>query len=228
MIAQPQEKEGERMSTPGPSIGQSVSDSWSERLRLIRLRRKKEAFRFLEELRIVPRWLKVLCLVLYLIAVAIGVAVVIRVPEARFYDIREDAALSALAIAGAITGVAIILSAYILMLGYVNRDARRRGMNSALWTLFVLLMLPTSVGIIGLIIYLLVREPLPYPCPRCDKPVGPRFNFCPNCKCDLYPSCPNCKKEIAETDKFCPYCATELKPAESHGQLARERDEPRT
>jgi hypothetical protein len=93
-------------------------------------------------------------------------------------------------------------------------------MNSALWTLFVLLMLPTSVGIIGLIIYLLVREPLPYPCPRCDKPVGPRFNFCPNCKCNLFPCCPNCKREIAETDKFCPYCAAELKPAEPPEALA--------
>jgi hypothetical protein len=199
------------MSTPGSGIGQSVSDSWSERMRMIRLRRKKEAFRFSEEFRIIPKWLKVLCLVLYLIAIFIGVATMIKAPDARPADIRDDAALSVLAIVGIITGVSILLSACILMLGYVNRDARRRGMNSALWTWFVLLMLPTSVGIIGLIIYLLVREPLPYPCPRCSKPVGPRFNFCPNCKCDLYPSCPNCKKEIAETDKFCPYCATELR-----------------
>jgi len=202
------------MSTSGTGIGQSVSDSWSERMRMIRLRRKKEAFRFSEEFRIIPKWLKALCIVLYVIAIAIGVAVVIQAPDARPADLRENVALSALAIAGAITAVAIILSACIFMLGYVNRDARRRGMNSALWTWFVLLMLPTSVGIIGLIIYLLVREPLPYPCPRCAQPVGPRFNFCPNCKCNLYPSCPNCKREIAETDKFCPYCATELKPAQ--------------
>jgi predicted amidophosphoribosyltransferase len=68
---------------------------------------------------------------------------------------------------------------------------------------------PSSL-VIGLIIYLLVREPLPYACPRCAQLVGPRFNFCSNCKCDLHPSCPNCKQEIAETDKFCPYCAQEL------------------
>ena len=183
-------------------------------MRMIRLRRKKEAFRFLAELHIIPKWLKILCTILYVVAVAVGVAVMIKAPDARPHDIRDDAALSVLAIIGIITGVSLVFAASILMLGYVNRDAKRRGMNSALWTWFVLLMLPTSVGIIGLIIYLLVREPLPYPCPRCSKPVGPRFNFCPNCKCNLYPSCPNCKKEIAETDKFCPYCATELKPAE--------------
>ena len=202
------------MGTPGPSIGQSVSDSWSERMRMIRLRRKKEAFRFSAELYIIPKWLKILCTILYVVAVAVGMAVMIKAPDARPHDIRDDVALSVLAIIGIITGVSLVFAASILMLGYVNRDAKRRGMNSALWTWFVLLMLPTSVGIIGLIIYLLVREPLPYPCPRCSKPVGPRFNFCPNCKCNLYPSCPNCKKEIAETDKFCPYCATELKPAE--------------
>ena len=202
------------MSTPGPSIGQSFGDSWNERLRMIRLRRKKEAFRFSDEFRIVPKWLKVICLLLYLIAIGIGVAVMVRVPDARPVDLRDDLGVSVLAIVGIITGVSIFISASIFMIGYVNRDSRRRGMNSALWTWFVLLMLPTSVGIIGFVIYLLMREPLPYPCPRCEKPVGPRFNFCPNCKCNLHPSCPNGKKEIAETDKFCPYCATDLKPAE--------------
>ncbi len=212
------------MSTPGPSIGQSVGqsigDSWNERMRMIRLRRKKETTRFSDEFRIIPRWVKVLCIVLYLIAVAIGVTVVNVDPDSRIPELRDNVAASVLAVTGIITAASIFFAASILMLGYVNRDAKRRGMNSALWTWFVLLMLPTSVGIIGLIIYLLVREPLPYPCPRCSTLVGPRFNFCPNCKCDLYPSCPNCKKEIAETDKFCPYCATELRPVQPPEALA--------
>lgn len=203
------------MSTPGPSIGQSFGDSWNERLRMIRLRRKKEAFHFSEEFRIVPKWLRIVCLVLYLAAIGIGVAVMIQAPDARPQDLRQDLSLAVLAIVGIITGVSIFFAAAIFMIGYVNRDSRRRGMNSALWTWFVLLMLPTSVGIIGFVIYLLMREPLPYPCPRCDRPVGARFNFCPNCKCDLHPSCPNCKKEIAEMDKFCPYCAADLKSAAS-------------
>ncbi len=201
------------MSTLGQTPSQGIGDAWNERMRMIRLRRKKEATRFSAEFRIIPAWLKVTCLVLYLIALSIGVSVVIKVPDARFPDVQNDTTLAALAIAGVITACSIFLSAYILMLGYVSRDARRRGMNSTLWTLLVLVLSPAYLGI-GFIIYFMIREPLPYPCPRCNNLVGPRFNFCPTCKCDLHPSCPNCKKEIAETDKFCPYCATDLKPAE--------------
>ena len=51
------------------------------------------------------------------------------------------------------------------------------------------------------------------PCPQCGNSVGARFNFCPNCKCNLHPSCPQCKREIAETDKYCPYCGNDLKAA---------------
>ena len=178
-------------------------------MRMIRLRRKKEAFRFSEEFRIVPRWLKVLCLILYLLAVAIATLVATYMPETRIQDLRDDTVLAALAAVGIVTGIGALLSAFLLMLGYVNRDAKRRGMNSLLWTLLVLVLSPGYVGI-GFIIYFLIRDPLPYPCPRCSQPVGPRFNFCPNCKCDLHPCCPNCKHEIAETDKYCPYCAFEL------------------
>ena len=195
-----------------PTSGQSLGDSWNERMRMIRLRRKKEAFRFRNEFRIVPAWLKVLCFVLYLIAVGVTIVVVRYNPDMRMNDLKDDVATATVAAIGAVTAVAILMSTFILMLGYVNRDAKRRGMNSALWTLLVLVLSPGYVGI-GFIIYFLIREPLPYPCPRCSQPVGPRFNFCPNCKCDLHPSCPNCRREISETDKFCPYCAQDLHPA---------------
>src|SRR4029077_12237141 len=72
---------------------------------------------------------------------------------------------------------------------------------------------------IGFILYFQVREPLPYPCPRCSTMVGARFNFCPNCKCNLHPSCPNCKREVAETDKFCPYCAQDLTAKQEAGSV---------
>lgn len=199
------------MSTPPLTPAQGISDSWNERMRMIRLRRKKEAFRFREEFRIVPRWLKVLCVILYLIAIAIAVLVVHYSPEARPADLRDDVVTATIAVIGIVTGISIILATFILALGYVNRDAKRRGMNSALWTLLVLVLSPGYVGI-GFIIYFLIRDPLPYPCPRCSQPVGPRFNFCPNCKCNLHPSCPNCRREVSETDKFCPYCANELTP----------------
>jgi len=73
-----------------------------------------------------------------------------------------------------------------------------------------LLVLTPAYFAIGFIVYFLMRQPLPYNCPQCGTTVGARFNFCPNCKCNLHPSCPQCKIEVVEGDKFCPYCAYDL------------------
>jgi hypothetical protein len=105
--------------------------------------------------------------------------------------------------------VSCFIVPWILLIGYVNRDAKRRGMNSTLWTLLCVILMPAYLAL-GFIIYFLVREPLPYACPKCAATVGPRFNFCPSCKCDLHPSCPQCRREIVETDRFCPNCGCEL------------------
>ena len=93
-------------------------------------------------------------------------------------------------------------------------------MSAALWTILVIILLP-AWGFIGFVIYFLMREPLPYPCPACGNTVGARFNFCPNCKCNLHPSCPQCKREVAETDKFCPYCAQDLAGTRSDNAMER-------
>jgi len=195
---------------------QKVSDSFNERLRLIRLRRKKENLRFWQEFRIIPRWLVGIVILLFLAAQVI--ALLVNLDSARHGgeifppELRNDPALASLALAGIVTAVSLFMASLIFMIAYVNRDASRRGMNSALWTILVLLFLPTW-GLIGLIIYLLMREPLPYNCPQCGATVAARFNFCPNCKCNLHPSCPQCKREVVETDKYCPYCAYELAAA---------------
>jgi hypothetical protein len=195
---------------------QKVSDSFNERMRLIRLRKKKEKLRFWDEFRIIPRWLVGIVILLFLAAQVI--ALLVNLDSARHGgtmfppELQNDPVLSSLALAGLVTLVSLFMASLIFMIAYVNRDASRRGMNSALWTILVLLFLPTW-GLIGLIIYLLMREPLPYNCPQCAATVGARFNFCPNCKCNLHPSCPQCKREVVETDKFCPYCAYELAAA---------------
>jgi len=191
-----------------------MSDAFSERLRLIRFRRKRERAKFTQELRVIPRWLVWTCLTLYILAIIIGMSVNgynMRSNGTVFPDdsFRSMPFLSDLALAGAITGVAIFVSIFLFMLGYVYRDAKRRGMNPALWTLLVLILSPAYM-FIGLIIYLLVREPLPYNCPQCSTVVNARFNFCPNCKYNLHPACPQCQREVSDHDKFCPFCATEL------------------
>jgi hypothetical protein len=200
---------------------QRMTDSFNERKRLIRLRRKKENLRFWDEFGIIPRWLKVLVGVLYVLAVVIAVKVNLM---ARYNpngndmfppELRDFPAVASLALAGIVTGASLCMAIMIFMVAYVNRDASRRGMSAALWTILVIILLP-AWGFIGFVIYFLMREPLPYPCPQCGNSVGARFNFCPNCKCNLHPSCPQCKHELAETDKFCPFCGNDLKsPADS-------------
>jgi hypothetical protein len=194
---------------------QKVSSSFNERMRLIRLRRKKENLRFWDEFRIIPRWLTFTVVILWLIA--LGIAIPVNLAQ-RYNpygndmfppELRDHPALASLALGGIVTLMSLFFATFIFLTAYVNRDASRRGMNAALWTILILIFLPTW-GLIGLVIYFLMREPLPYPCPQCATSVSARFNFCPNCKCNLQPSCPQCKQEVAELDKFCPYCGSDL------------------
>jgi double zinc ribbon protein len=192
---------------------QKVTSSFNERMRLIRLRRKKENLRFWDEFRIIPHWLVGLVVVLFLVAEAIALGVNLSAPgrgdQVFPPDLSYNPVLASLALAGIVLAVSLVMASLIFLIAYVYRDALRRNMSPVLWTLLVIILLP-AWGFIGFIIYFLMREPLPYPCPVCGNSVGPRFNFCPNCKCNLHPSCPQCKREIAETDKFCPYCGNDL------------------
>jgi len=191
-----------------------MSDALNERLRLIRFRRKRERAKFREELRVIPKWLVWTCAVLYLLALVIGVSV--NVHDLRFggpvfpdETFRSQPTASCAALFAAITAIAMVSAVFLFMLGYVYRDAKRRDMNPVLWVLLVLILSPAYM-FIGLIIYLLVREPLPYTCPQCATTVSARFNFCPNCKYNLHPACPQCQREVSDGDKFYPFCATGL------------------
>ena len=199
---------------------QRISDSWSERMRLIRFRRKRERLRFWNEFKIVPRWLIWTVVVLFLIAQIVG-QMVLHVQLAHHEnvfgpDLDNDPGAAGAALFGIITGASLMFAIMIFMVGYVNADAKRRGMNSTLWTFLVLVLMPGYL-VLGFIIYLLMREPLPFPCPQCGTTVGARFNFCPNCKCNLHPSCPQCKREVVEGDKYCANCGQELGAASSAG-----------
>jgi hypothetical protein len=194
---------------------QGIKNSFNERMRLIRFRRKRENLRFWNELKLVPRWVIWTVVVLFLIAQVIG-QMVLHVQLAKHEEVfgqplDSDPGAAGAALFGIVTGVSLCFAIIIFMVAYVNQDAKRRGMNSTLWTFLVLVLMPGYL-VLGFIIYLLMREPLPYNCPQCGTTVGARFNFCPNCKCNLHPSCPNCKREVSENDKYCAYCGQDLNP----------------
>jgi hypothetical protein len=194
---------------------QSIKDSINEKMRLIRFRRKRENLRFWSEFKLVPRWLVWTMVVLWLTAQAIAQLVLFDMlangqgDEIYAPGLKNQPVLASLGLVGIVTGVALVMAIIVFMIGYVNQDAKRRGMSSGLWTFLVIVLLPSSL-VIGFVIYFLMREPLPYQCPQCGTQVGARFNFCPNCKCNLHPLCPNCKREVAEADKYCAYCGQDL------------------
>jgi hypothetical protein len=197
---------------------QGIKSSFSEKMRLIRFRRKRERLRFWQEFKLVPRWVIWTVVVLFLIAQVIG-QIALHVQLANHEqvfspELDADPGAAGAALFGIIAGASLVVAIMIFMVAYVNQDAKRRGMHSGLWTFLVLVLMP-GYFVLGFIIYLLMREPLPYNCPQCGTTVGARFNFCPNCKCNLHPACPSCKREVAETDKYCAYCGTDLQPAKT-------------
>jgi Double zinc ribbon len=197
---------------------QGIKNSFSEKMRLIRFRRKRERLRFWQEFKLVPRWLIWTVVVLFLIAQIIGQMVLhfqlANHQEVFGPELDSDPGAAGAALFGIIIGASLVFAIMIFMVGYVNKDAKRRGMHSALWTFLVLVLMPGYL-VLGFIIYLLMREPLPYNCPQCGTTVDARFNFCPNCKCNLHPACPQCKREVAETDKYCAYCGYGLEPVKT-------------
>lgn len=109
--------------------------------------------------------------------------------------------------------LAALLTVPILIGVYVYRDASRRGMNAALWTLIAV----AAPGLIGFIIYLLIRGNYPdLQCPQCAESVSEQYAVCPHCGAKLHPACPNCAFPVELDWKVCPKCATPLDGIEIH------------
>ena len=190
----------------------SVKEPFNEKMRLIRFRMKREELRFVDEVRLVPHWLFGLMGTLYVIAliVALGGNFLGLWGDAdhRYFPPEYSLLQGEFMLGLVITGVGVLVSAMVFLVGYVNQDAKRRGMNSALWTIMVVMMLPAWLAV-GFIIYFLVREPLPYHCTGCGAMVSARFNYCPNCKYNLRPTCRHCQREVGDRDRYCPFCGAD-------------------
>jgi len=152
--------------------------------------------RLTDEIGIVPGWAWVLA--------AIGFAsiqLVFNIAMARHGDAPPAPVRAFL---GLLLGV--VAGCYLLFMGYVNRDAGRRGMSRLLWTL-VAIFIPNGLGII---LYFVLRQPLQSSCPQCGSAVQSGFNFCPKCSHKLNPSCPQCQHVVRFDDVYCPQCGASL------------------
>ncbi len=100
----------------------------------------------------------------------------------------------------------LFASSYILLVGYVSRDARRRGMRHVMWTLLAI-FIPNAIGII---LYFIVREPLLMPCPSCATMVSHGAAFCSKCGAALGRACPECRSAVQPEWSHCTKCGAKL------------------
>ena len=98
------------------------------------------------------------------------------------------------------------LAIYVLLIGYVNRDARRRGMRHVMWTLLAI-FIPNAIGII---LYFIMREPLLRPCPACGNIVSQGYAFCSKCGTALARACPECRSAVQQEWSHCTKCGAKL------------------
>lgn len=152
---------------------------------------------FSAEVSIIPMWAWILAVIAF--AALQVVAQVIRQPGDPTHFVR--------ALMGLLVGA--VVACYLLLLGYITRDARRRGMSPVLWTL-VAILVPNALG---MLLYFILRQPIRSACPQCGSFVQSGFNFCPHCSHKLGSSCPKCQHMVTATDVYCPYCGTPVAAA---------------
>jgi RNA polymerase subunit RPABC4/transcription elongation factor Spt4 len=152
--------------------------------------------KFGDELRFIPRWARVLAAFVLICIPILFTVVLAHDPKALPFWGRVCL--------GTLCG--IFLAFYTLLIGYVNRDAGRRGMNRVVWTLLAMFV-PNALGII---LFFLLRQPLPSLCPHCAAPVQSGFGYCPKCGKNLTLHCTRCQHAIHADDVYCPYCGTSL------------------
>lgn len=95
--------------------------------------------------------------------------------------------------------------AYSLLVGFIYADAKRRRMKHVMWAWLALI--PYFVGVI---LYFILRSPLPTPCPKCAVDVDQAFAFCPGCGAAVNPTCAGCGKSLQREWANCPYCGADV------------------
>ena len=98
------------------------------------------------------------------------------------------------------------LAGWTLVVGYVYGDARRRGMRYAMWTLLAI-FIPNGIGVI---LYFILRDPMPSYCSKCGASNKQGHAFCPACGANVLPACPQCQRAGQPGWSHCAWCGAKL------------------
>ncbi len=148
-----------------------------------------------DELAIIPRWSVILAVVVF------------AAVQYLFHGLlphHRPEMLPMRLLMGYSSGTAF--ASYVLLVGYVSRDVKRRNMSPGLWLLIVILM----PGGIGGVVYFLLRQPILSRCPHCSTEVASTTHFCPQCQFQMAPVCGRCFRDVQITDVYCAQCGHDL------------------
>lgn len=155
--------------------------------------------RFSDEVRIIP-------VIAWIIAVLIPICSFVALFTVA---IPRDPKLSHWPVIGQVAFAiwpGLLVGVLVLFYGYINADARRRGMRYVMWTLLAMFV-PNTIGII---LYFILRDPLLAQCSKCGAQGRVNFTFCPQCGAELSNICSSCKRPVEPGWKSCPYCRSAL------------------
>ncbi len=89
---------------------------------------------------------------------------------------------------------------------FVYRDAARLGLNPWLWAT-IAAFIP---GMVGLVIYLIIRTEAKIVCINCGKNIREDYKICPFCGQNQKLLCRKCNEPVAADWKVCPRCGQEI------------------
>lgn len=133
----------------------------------------------------------------------------------------------------------------LVILVWIIKDTSRRGANTLVWAVFTVV----GLGLVPLIIYFLVRDPLTIDdhmtdklntdvlrlersyyafimderdkkCPVCGHETKSTYRYCPACGMELRTVCPECGELLETNWKTCPHCGHRIEQREMKGDLA--------
>jgi len=100
----------------------------------------------------------------------------------------------------------LALAGWTLLIGYVYGDARRRGMRYVMWTLLAI-FIPDGIGVI---LYFILRDPMPVYCSKCGSLTKQGYAFCPVCGAGILPACSQCHRAGQPGWSHCAWCGAKL------------------
>jgi hypothetical protein len=122
-------------------------------------------------LNVVPKAVQVAAVVIVAAAVLIGLAV-------GCYAAANGEGLRPMFVyASAALATGTVIAIWLLCLGFVFADARRRDMRAAGWMLVAMLM----PNLLGFLLYFVMRRPLAAPCASCSRATPVDQPFCSWC-----------------------------------------------